>query len=291
MSEVTITPYSKLRFTCKGMVPDRFSIVPRLCFEVEISHIMVAGGSAPSVGLNYAPSELKVISREGQNIYTSSLVPEQPFYLLPPGSSISSRLYAELDPYRLAQVEKIREGRDLQIRLELKYIAEVQQQPPVRQPVNVPIIERIPKSDWVEIILPQMRFKEVSLLEIPRIEKPEFSEVIGKINEAWRLYSMGEYDKVLTECRKAMEALTNVVKGKGFQREVVDEKGKRTLPDWEKALGHKDVGEIVEVFVQKLFGFLAPGSHYGKSINKEDAELAIMSTHALANYIARKLPA
>jgi hypothetical protein len=102
---------------------------------------------------------------------------------------------------------------------------------------------------------------------------------------------MGEYDKVLTECRKAMEALTNVVKGKGFQREVVDEKGKRTLPDWEKALGHKNVGEIIEVFVQKLFGFLALGSHYGKSINKEDAELAIMSTHALANYIARKLPA
>ena len=61
------------------------------------------------------------------------------------------------------------------------------------------------------------------------------------------------------------------------------------MPNWEKVLGNKEIGNIMEGFVQKLFGFLAPGSHYGKSINKEDAELAIMSTHALVNFVAKKL--
>jgi hypothetical protein len=138
--------------------------------------------------------------------------------------------------------------------------------------------------------LPQLKYKEVSLLEIPKIEKPEFGDIIARINDAWKQYSMGEYDKVLTECRKAMEALSTVIKNKGFQKEITDEKGnKRVVPNWEKALGHKEIGDIVEVFVQKLFGFLAPGSHYGKSINREDAELAIMNTHALVNYMAKKL--
>jgi hypothetical protein len=145
------------------------------------------------------------------------------------------------------------------------------------------------KAIWVETILPQLKYKEVSLIEFPKIEKPEFGDVAARINEAWKQYSMGEYDKVLTECRKAMEALITVVKNRGFQKEITDEKGKRIVPDWEKALGHKEVGDIVEAFVQKLFGFLAPGSHYGKSINKEDAELATMTTHALVNYVAKKL--
>jgi len=43
---------------------------------------------------------------------------------------------------------------------------------------------RIPKSDWVETILPQLKYKEVSLIELPKIEKPEFGDVATKINEA-----------------------------------------------------------------------------------------------------------
>ena len=100
---------------------------------------------------------------------------------------------------------------------------------------------------------------------------------------------MGEYDKVLTECRKAMEGLTTIIKNKGFQKEIEEEGKKKIVPEWEKALGHKEMGNIIEAFVQKLFGFLAPGSHYGKSINREDAELAIMLTHGIVNFISKKV--
>ena len=100
---------------------------------------------------------------------------------------------------------------------------------------------------------------------------------------------MGEYDKVLIECRKAIEALSSIVKNKGFEREIDEDGKKKVVPDWRKVLGHKDTGSIIEAFVQKLYGFLSPGSHYGKSINKEYAELAIMTTHALVNYVTKKV--
>ena len=79
------------------------------------------------------------------------------------------------------------------------------------------------------------------------------------------------------------------MKEKGFVKEIEEKGEKKIVPDWEKALAHKEMGNIIEVFVQKLFGFLAPGAHYGKSINREDAELAIMCTHAIINFIARKI--
>jgi len=239
--------------------------------------------------VNFGKSELKIITKGGENLYAGMLVPEQSFLTLSPNSSSSPHLYIDLDHYRLAQIEKVREGRDLQACIDISFVAELQQQPLVRHTAAVSLGVRIPKSDWVEVILPQLKYKEVSLIEIPKIEKPEFSDIIARINDAWKLYSMGEYDKVLTECRKAMEGLTTILKNKGFQKEIEEEGKKRVVPNWEKVLGNKEIGNIMEGFVQKLFGFLAPGSHYGKSINKEDAELAIMSTHALVNFVAKKL--
>ena len=289
MVEFQVTSYSRLIFTYSRVTPETFTIVPRLRFDIGVNYILQAGQPAYSIILSYTRSELKIVSREGSPIYVSMLIPEQPFYILSPGSSTTSRFYADLDHYKLAQIEKIREGKDIQMHIELTFIAEVQQQPPIKQPGMIFIKERIPKSDWVEIILPQLRFKDVVLLEIPKIEKPELSEVISKINEAWKRYSMGEYGNVLTECRKAMEALTTIIKNLGFQKEITDEKGKRTVPDWEKIVANEELGKILEVIIQKYFGFLSPGAHYGKSINKEDAELAIMFAHGLTNFISKKL--
>jgi len=281
-----------LRFEYKHVAPEELSVVPRLNFDVEVTYIMMPRGQDYTIELNYMPSKLKIISKGGQAIYTSSLIQDSQFSSMSPNTHIIIRFYTELDHYRLAQVEKIREGGDLLILMELSFIINIYSfgNLATRLPSSVSIDGRIPKSDWVERVLPQLKFKDVSLIEIPKIENPEFSEVVGEINDAWKQYSMGEYDKVLTGCRKAMEALGDIVKDKGFKKEATDEKGeKKTVPDWEKAVDDEKIGKIIADFVQKLFGFLAPGSHYGKSINREDAELAILNTHALANYVARKL--
>jgi hypothetical protein len=289
MPQVSIGP-SRLIFNYRSITAEFYTLIPRLRLDFDVHYALTAGQPAYNLAINFGRSELKVIARGGENLYVGMATPAQMFLMLTPNSSFSSNLYIDLDYYKLSQIEKVREGGDLRAHVDIFFIAELQQQPPVKYPeMGVSFDLRIPKSDWVETILPQLKYKEVSLIELPKIEKPEFGDVATRINEAWKQYSMGEYDKVLTECRKAMEALITVVKNRGFQKEITDEKGKRVVPDWEKALGHKEVGDIVEVFVQKLFGFLAPGSHYGKSINKEDAELAIMNTHALINYVTKKL--
>jgi hypothetical protein len=243
-------------------------------------------GQPNSIDINFEMVELRIRS-DGSNIYVGSFIPERRTLTLSLGQSIPIYLYVDLDHYRLAQMERLRGGKDLQMSLDLYLTVKLGTS---LYPIRDTLLIRIPKSDWVEKYLSELKYKEVSMIEIPKLENPEFSDSIAKINEAWRMYSMGEYDKVLVECRKALESLENVIKGGGFKKEIIDENGeKKTVPDWEKALGHKKMGELMGAFVQKLFGFLAPGAHSGKSINREDAELALMFTHALINFFINKL--
>lgn len=291
MPEVTIsgTP-SKLTFTYKGIAPEPNAIIPRVRFDFDVHYTVAPGYPGNNIILNLAKSEVKIIPKVGEKLYGGTLIPLRPWVELSPGSPVLFYLYADLDHYRLTQIEKVREGGSLQVLIELFIVAEIQKEPPVKQTATILVQDiRIPKSDWVETILPQLKYKDISLIEVPKIEKPIFSDIVVKLNEAWKQYCMGEYDKVLTECRKAMEGLTTLVKTEGFEKEVTDDNGKKKkAPDWEKVLGHKKTGEIIEAIAQKHFGFLAPGAHYGKSINREDAELAIMLTHGLVNFISKK---
>jgi hypothetical protein len=290
MPEVSIGT-SRLIFNYKSLKTEVFTLVPRLRLDYEIQYSPAAGQPAYHLLINIVRSEFQVASKAGQFLYVGIATPVQTFFRLAPNSSIDSNFFIDLDYYRLNQIEKVREGGDLRALIVISFISEWEQwKEPLSKNYNTVYLDfRIPKSDWVEAILPQLKYKEVSLIEIPKIEKPEYSDIIAKLNEAWKVYWMGEYDKVLIECRKAIEALSYIVKNKGFEREIDENGKKRVVPDWGSALGHKDTGNIIETFVQKLYGFLSPGSHYGKSINKEDAELAIMTTHALVNYVTKKL--
>ena len=96
---------------------------------------------------------------------------------------------------------------------------------------------------------------------------------------------MGDYDKVLVECRKSLEALASHVRDKGLE---IEENGKK-LPDWDKLLGDKDSGSMLETMFQKMRGFVAPGSHAGRSSSRDEAEFALMVTHAIVNLGLRKL--
>ena len=67
-----------------------------------------------------------------------------------------------------------------------------------------------------------------------------------------------------------------------------EENGKK-LPDWDKLLGDKDSGSMLETMFQKMRGFVAPGSHAGRSSNRDEAEFALMVTHTIVNLGLRKL--
>ena len=146
---------------------------------------------------------------------------------------------------------------------------------------------RISKSDWVETFLPAFNYKEVSLLEIPKIGATNYQNVINHLNSAWKQKHMGQYDKVLTDCRKVIEEISTIVRKLGF--ETQEENGKK-VPNWKKFFGSgEEIGEIFGSINQKLYGFTWLGAHTGKSINLEDADYVLMITHAIANMVIKKI--
>jgi len=220
--------------------------------------------------------------------YVGNLIPRESYLELPPvGGPRGFAFDLLLDHYGLSQIEKLRNGKDLNFMVEGSLMVENAQQPPLRAIGRLQFQYRIAKSDWVENILQRIKFKDVVLVEIPKIEKPEFEETENHLNDSWRQYARGEYDKVFTECRKALESLGKKIKDAGYEKMQTD--SSRKVPDWGKLLGDENLGDILGTIDKKILGFVAVGAHAGKSINREDADFALMITHALVSLIVNKL--
>jgi hypothetical protein len=56
-------------------------------------------------------------------------------------------------------------------------------------------------------------------LEFPKLESPDFKEAIDHLNNAWRQYGFGQYDKVLEECRKTLETAKELLKKKDLLKD------------------------------------------------------------------------
>jgi hypothetical protein len=204
-------------------------------------------------------------------------------------NTIRLNTYLDLDFYRLSKLEELREGEDLKFIISGNFCVSLEQtQSSGKDVKSLSLGVRITKSQWVEEILGKVGFKDVSLLEIPKLPKGEYEEVINWVDSAWRQYMMGEYDKVLVDCRKALEGMTAIVRKRGFEK-IIEREGKReTIPDWEKLFDHKDMGDIFGTIFPKLYFLTTLATHYGKSINREDADLALMMTHSIVNYIIKR---
>lgn len=288
---ITVQNESQLKFDFRSINPEPRSIYPRLRLEFGITHNINAGASGRKLLLSDIGMELKIKTKD-TDFYIGWLISTPPLIILSSNTSTTSHFYLTLDHYGLNQIEKFRESNELILKADIFFMSEIHQRPETRDLHSCHIDWiRIAKSDWVEKILPLLQFKDVTLIEIPKLLDSEFKEITAHMNGAWKQYSMGEYDKVLIECRKALEELTKKVKNKEFKKEITDNGGKKTVPDWNKLLGNPDIGEIIGTITQKIFGFVTPGAHAGKAINREDADFALMITHSIMNLTIRKLMA
>lgn len=193
-----------------------------------------------------------------------------------------------LDPYLLSKIEETRGDGDVELHAHGSLIGEKSTQPGIIQKdvvygIQIPI--SIPKSDWVEKMLPRFKFKDVHLIEIPRIKSEPLQKISGCLDSAWKQKHMGQYDKVLTDCRKAIEELRIFVQSQGFTKENSERKDNT---NWEGYFGSDSIGEIFGKIDQQVYRFFSLAAHSGKSINLEDADYALLITHAAANYIIKK---
>ena len=272
------------------------SIRPRLIFGFDFTQsnkpnapILPTGLSALELG-DFAV-ELKLVPQNSGNmIYVGYLIPRQPFVTLPANVRTNLTFNLDLDHHELREIEKLREAKDLNLLVNFFFTAENQSQPKTKTMQSAQIIIKVPKSDWVEKFLPDLGVKTVSLIEIPQlIGDSEFSETISHVDDAWKQYSMGEYHRVLTDCRKAIECLAEKIKSKGFVKEEIAQEGKKIIvPDWDKFLVNEELGDVVATINKKISRITATGAHPGRIICREDADFTLMTTHAMVNLILRK---
>jgi len=286
-TEVIPFESSTLKLAYTGISPDSSAIFPRvrICFEI----LYTSGEATPKrMFIDDFVFDL-LLRKEGRDYFVGSLSADTPYLRAYPQTSHSLNTFLDLDLYRLRQIEKLREGGNILFHVRVRLATEMEGKND-KKLCNFEMSFKVAKSEWVEEILSNIGFKEVSLIEIPKIHTQEYEKVLGWIDNAWKQYMMGEYDRVLGDCRKALEGLTDVVKEKGFEKTIVEDDKKQKVPDWRKFFASEDIGDIFGSMVQKMFGFTTVGTHFGKGINREDANLALMTVHSMIDFVVKKTP-
>ena len=255
--------------------PEANSIYPTIYFEFNFIH------KSPEPFLIVDPI-FQFFVFDGRYHYLGPLIFGEPYYHLHDNRTFLVTARLILDHYAIKRIEELRKNEDLMFKINgVVTIIPAKGRTVARSTIE----DRIPKSDWVERFLPAFKYKEVFLVEIPKLEYPDFEKVINHLNDAWKHYSMGYYNVVLTSCRKTIEEVGKIIKELGFKTKEEE----KTIPDWKKFFNSKDIGDIVGTINQKIYGFTSPGAHAGRSINKKDAEYALLIVHAMVNLVINKI--
>jgi len=143
---------------------------------------------------------------------------------------------------------------------------------------------RIPRSDWIDRLLPALGYRKTVLLELPlagRSEVPEdLRDAIRHLDEAHVLRNHESYQKAIQECRRATDALL----GSGPEKKAWCQTHLAPLIGAEKA-------KMVDDSLWALRPLLNATSHgYAPvEVDRDAADYAIESLTVAFNDIARKL--
>ncbi|MBA7669028.1 hypothetical protein ES703_77154 [subsurface metagenome] len=184
--------------------------------------------------------------------------------------------------------EKIRANKDIKMILNLQFTIVKRDKQIIRygSATGSPLQPEIAQSTWVTEFLPIFNYKEVQLIEIPKIQSDVHMRLIEYLDNAWRYNYMGQYDVVLINCRRIIEELDGILKDRGFSKEKsLDEGRVITVADWRGFLNQGEVGKYVEDITENIRRFCNRAAHTGKAITKEDADYALLTTHATINLI------
>ena len=280
MSEIYLLSDIRETFNIINISCDVNSIYPRLIFNIEINQF--SKNSDNRVIFTNILGKLYAIKKGGVNIFIGNLFSESPSLTIKGSTRNASTFYFMTDYFGLAQIEELRENGDLNLRCDIGFMYKIEQPLPVESTEKVQIDYKIPKSDWVEKLLKEFRYKQVFLLEIPRLSNGEYVKVIEYLEMSWKNLAMGEYSDVLGKCQKALEEIKDIAKIRGF---VNDDKE----IDFSRLLESEPAGKCLSEIFRNIWGFLQPGGrHIGRNVGKEDAEFVMLTVYGIINLVVRK---
>src|ERR1700756_3287734 len=94
-----------------------------------------------------------------------------------PEHKSSLNFFLTIDNYVLSQIEKIRQGNSLSLEFLLQFRWFIEGNPATIQPFKNRLHDKtIAKSTWIEDVLPRLNYKNVALVEIPKLEYEKLNE-------------------------------------------------------------------------------------------------------------------
>ena len=210
-----------------------------------------------------------------------------------------------LDVYQLRQIEEQRVG---DISLKFDFTFEFAKHYPVARKEPYTPFEKfetqfssmtvnIPRSDWVDKVLPGLGYGKIYLVEVPTAEKAIgdlFARAVKEFQQAQQQMLLGDYNKVLGHLRNALEILSDAVEYKGTPR---DGKTKPSFADKIDYLLNVLPGaptgfrrENLARMCKDLYGFTSPPEHPSPPhFTHDDAEMTMLSTIAVLSYMGKFL--
>lgn len=211
-----------------------------------------------------------------------------------------------LDASRLAALERQRAGGDLKVRLEAEL--EVMQLRALNlNPQNQSMLEAVwgqvqrhrlrfgvdlsvPKSVWIERVLPQVGHGVIHLIELPAIPVSAgegMKHGFEALRQAVELHKTGHYPEAVGKCRVALEEFFEYP-------EVKDDAGvTRRVPtlksSWETRLGKATFTWLSQTLAALKAGSNKPHHLASATYSQFDSQMLIMVTMAVVSYAAKHL--
>lgn len=155
----------------------------------------------------------------------------------------------------------------------------------------------IPRSDWVDKVLPGLGYGKIYLVEVP-VPQRAIGEIIAntlkEFQQAQQQMLLGDYNKVLGHLRNTLEVLSDAVEYKGTPRDG------KTNPSFADKIDYlltvlpgAPTGfrrENLARMCKDLYGFTSPPEHPSPPhFTRDDAELTMLSTIAVLSYMGKFL--
>lgn len=141
----------------------------------------------------------------------------------------------------------------------------------------------IPRSVWVEKILPGTGFKNLKLIEIPvthRSLKEAYQDIVFEFNKAEEYFNQQDYNKCIAHCRHTLDALTRNLK------KIKEQQPSETAFKWLEKIDNATFSWIDEL--NKSNAALTSKTHHSghkRDFSKHEAESVYLVTLGLLNFI------
>ncbi len=248
-------------------------------------------------GINNCFGELFLVSTNEKIGDLKCHFPPRPISKVYMQEQVSMKLTCIIDLYKFKKIEEKRKG-DIRFNFKIQfYMYEIFQDG--KYFIDEGILNAdysIPRSIWVEEIIPKLNFGKYELFEIPisdNIFIDEFKNLVIVFEKSKKFFISGDYDESVSQCRKIIEHIPKVFpldfeKGKNAsQKEIVKEFVKiYILP---KLKSESKTSFIEDRFTQ-LWNLTSIPHHKAETyFNRYDAEIILYDTTSILSYVGKIL--